>query len=254
MRSRTRKLSIASVASSSTRMEGGLDLAERAGEATGDRHRRRRAASVPVPPGLPRSAGGAEVRSVRELRRAVADAAKADGQAPRARPVRARVGVCRGALLREPRLVPRRLRAIRAPDSHVRCDHPQKAPRDRPGGPSDVPFSRQASRSGPQHDRRSDSRGRGEGASEVSGRLEAHPVRPLRRAGAPDRRNAQRVPGRRSRPRISVPGAGRSRQRSPWRSTARPSPKRTNVAYSRPSCAGSERSSAIPRRSHVPPT
>ena len=103
-------------------LEGRLDLAARRREAPGDRRRRRRAAPVPLPPGLPRAAGAGEVRQARPLRRAAAGPAARRWRAHGARTVRPRARLRGRAAADQPRLVPRRLRPLRADIADVR-DH-----------------------------------------------------------------------------------------------------------------------------------
>src|SRR4030095_7588382 len=69
------------------RVDRGLDLTEPAREAPGDRHGRRRAAPVPLPPGLSRGPGPAEVRPSRPVRRAAPRPAPADRPRSRTGPL-----------------------------------------------------------------------------------------------------------------------------------------------------------------------
>ena len=105
---------------------GRLDLAAPEREAPGDRSRPRRAAPVPLPPGVPSTAGAGEVRQARPLRRAPARTAQGDEQGHGRRAARARVDLRARAAPDQPRLVPRRLpsatRRRRGPSGSRRCE------------------------------------------------------------------------------------------------------------------------------------
>ena len=105
-------------------LEGRLDLPGRARAPAGDRDRRRRPQAVPLPPAVAHAARLREVRRDDPLRRRAAEAARARRRAAdrhrRAHP-RARAGL-RGAAAR-PRLLPRRLRAVRGRERVLRPRH-----------------------------------------------------------------------------------------------------------------------------------
>ena len=114
-----------------TRLAGRVDLADRVRAAAGDRDRRGRASPVPLPPRLPRRPGAGEVRPARPLRRAAARVPGTRRGAPRARAVRARVGLRARRDARQPRLVPGGLGAVRAHRSHLRHHDAHEAARRR---------------------------------------------------------------------------------------------------------------------------
>ena len=95
--------------------------------AAGNRGRRRRSSAIPLPPGFPGRPGAGEVRSARSLRRVAAGVPGTRRRAPRARTVRAGLGLRARRDARQPRVVPRRLRAVRPYRSNVRHHHAHEA-------------------------------------------------------------------------------------------------------------------------------
>ena len=135
-------------------VEGRVDLAEPQGEAPGNGRRPCRASPVPVPPRVPRGAGGAEVRPSRPFRGAPASAARDDRGARRARAVRARLGLRPRRDARQPRMVPGRLGAVRPAEPDIRRHDAREAARERPGAPARVPVPLEATAHGAADDRR----------------------------------------------------------------------------------------------------
>ena len=177
-------------------------------------HRQRGAEAVPLPPGLPRAAGGGEVRGADPIRREAARSAARDGRAPDARSARPAPRLRRRDPADQPRVVPRRLRPAHEALADVRRDDAEQVARERPRHARHVPLPRARARC------RCARRSSTSSSRTRSARCSPRPGRRLFRyevegglCNLTDRRlndYVQRVHGRAiSRARTSAPGAAR---------------------------------------------
>ena len=201
--------------------------------------------AVPVPPRVPGAAGAGEVRQADPLCRALPELREAMAEHMELDPLERERVVRRRAAPDQPRLVPRRLRALRAGVAHVRDHDADEAARRRPRqAGSRFSFRGKHKRLGPHAARRCRARrGRSASCSRYPAVARCSATDEDGDALQPDRRAAERLHQRAPRrgvhaPRTSAPGAARwsPRSRSPSAACRRreAEAKRTIAAVMRP--------------------
>ncbi|CAA9401473.1 MAG: Hypothetical protein PA2244 (similar to DNA topoisomerase IB, but possibly involved in glycosyl-transfer), partial [uncultured Nocardioides sp.] len=140
-------------------------LARRLGDAVpqrtpaGGRHRRRRAAAVPLPPGVAGPARRREVRADGGLRQGAGQGAPARRRRPRPRGHADGAGLRGGRAPARPRLLPDRQRRVRRRERQLRADHPGAPARAPPAAQAGLRLRRQVGRRARDRDRRPGGRG-----------------------------------------------------------------------------------------------
>ena len=110
--------------------------------------------AVPLSPGLPRPAGGGQVRGADPVRREAAGPAAGDGRAPDARSARPALRLRSRDSADQPRVVPCRLGPAHEAFAHLRRDDAAQVARARAGKPGHVPLPREGQGAGAHGARR----------------------------------------------------------------------------------------------------
>ena len=206
-------------------LAGRLDLAQRDRKGSGDRARRGRTAPVHLPPRLSRPARAGEVRQAHQLRRAAPGPASRDVGAHGPRRPRPGTRECRRDEAHQPRLVPRRQRAVREAVEDVRHHDADQEARQRARAQDRLPVPHEAQGRRTHDPRRRGDLRRPQGAARTTRRAAPLPLRvgagPLQPHGRPAQRLHPALPRGRLH-RQGLPDVGRHPDRGNRVRRARP--------------------------------